>query len=59
MKRIVLAIVASILAASATVSCDKFKPPVLPPPLPKTDPASPAQQAPALKGQEPGASAVR
>ena len=60
MKRSVLAMVALILAAFATVSCDKLKPPAPSPPLPETGlplPASPQVTAP--KGQAPAASAVR
>ena len=60
MKRFVLAVVASILAVSATVSCDKLKPPVPSPPLPETELSLPAlPQVTAPKGQVPGGSAVR
>jgi len=54
------ALVVSILAiVSATVSCDKLKPPAPPLPLPKTEPASPSPKVTAPKEQAPGASAVR
>ena len=56
-QRAVLAVLVSILAAYATVSCDKLKPAW--PPLPTTDVTVPAQQPPAPKEQQPGASAVR
>ena len=59
MKRIVLVVVASILAVSATVSCDKLKPPAPPLPVPKTEPAPPVPQVTAPKEQAPGSSAVR
>ena len=59
MKRFVIVVIASILAASATVSCDKLKPPVPPLPLPKTEPAPPVPQVAPPKQQAPGASAVR
>jgi len=59
MKQFVLAVVASILVVSATVSCDKLKPRAPPLPLPKREPAPPAPQATAPKQQAPGASAVR
>ena len=60
MKRSVLAVVVSILAASATVLCDKLKPPAPLPPLPETELSVPAlPQVTAPKGQAPGASAVR
>ena len=60
MKRSVFAVVALILAASATVSCEKLKPPPPSPPLPKTELPVPAlPQVTAPKGQAPGASAVR
>ena len=60
MKRFVIVVIASILAASATVSCDKLKPPAPSPPLPQTELSVPAlPQVTAPKGQAPGASAVR
>ena len=59
MKRFVLVAVASILAVSATVSCDKIKPPAPPLPRPKTEPAPLVPQVTAPKEQTPGASAVR
>ena len=60
MKRSALAVVALILAASATVSCDKLKPPPPSPPLPETELSVPSlPQVTAPKGQAPGASAVR
>lgn len=57
MKRLVIVVIASILAASATVSCDKLKPAV--PPLPKTEAAPPVPQVTSPEQQAPGASAVR
>jgi hypothetical protein len=54
-QRAVLALLVAIFVGYATVSCDKLKPPW--PPLPTTD--VPAQQPPAVKEQQPGASAVR
>lgn len=60
MKRSVLAVVALIFAASATVSCDKLKPPPPSPPLPETELSVPVlPQVTAPKGQAPRASAVR
>ena len=60
MERSVLPVVALILAASATVSCDKLKPPPPTPPLPETELLVPAlPQVTAAKGQALGASAVR
>ncbi len=41
MKRSVVAVIASILAAFAMASCDKLKPPKQSPPLPKTAPSLP------------------
>ena len=59
-RRSVLSAVALILAASATVSCDKLKPRPPSPPLPETELSVPAlPQVTAPKGQAPGASAVR
>ena len=60
MKRFILVVVASILAiVSATVSCDKLKPPAPPLPIPKTESAPPLPQVTAPKEQRPGASAIR
>ena len=60
MMRSVLTVVALMLAASATVSCDKLKPPPPAPPRPETKLSVPAlPQVTAPKGQAPGASAVR
>ena len=59
MRQSVFAVVAAILAVSATVSCDKLKPRELPLPLPKTEPAPPAPQVTAPKEQASGASVVR
>ena len=57
MKRLIFAVVASILGASAAVSCDKLKP--FAPPLPMTENAPPVPKVTAPKDQAPGASAVR
>ena len=60
MKRFFLMVVALILAAFATASCDKLKSPAPSPPLPETKPSLPASpQVTTPKGQAPGASAVR
>ena len=58
--RSVLTVVALMLAAFATVSCDKLKPPPPSPPRPETKPSVPAlPQVTAPKGQAPGAFGVR
>lgn len=52
MKRFCLVLIASTVAVSATVSCDKLRLPAPPPPLPKTEPTPPVPpvpQATALK----------
>ena len=60
MRRSVFAVVALMLAAFATVSCDKLKPPPPAPPRPETELSVPAlPQVTAPKGQTPAASAVR
>jgi hypothetical protein len=58
MKQYLLALAGCVLAAMATASCDKLKPP-LPSinPIPKTGAAAPAQEAPAPKAQDPNSSA--
>lgn len=57
MKRLLIVVTALILAASATVSCDKLKPAV--PPLPKIEAAPAMPQVTSSEQQAPGASAVR
>jgi len=59
MKSSVLSVIALMLTAFATVSCDKLKPPAPAPPLPETAPSLPLPQVTAPKEQAPGASAVR
>ena len=59
MRRLGFVVVASIVAVSATVSCDKLKLPAPPLPLPKTEPAPPVPKVIAPKERAPGASAVR
>ena len=57
MTRLVFVMIVSIVAISATVSCDKLKRAA--PPLPKTEYGPPTPKVTVPKDQAPGASAVR
>lgn len=58
MKHLLRTVTVLVMAAFAVASCDKLKsPPKLP--LPQTDASPPAEQVPAPKLQDPGASGVR
>lgn len=57
MTRLVFVVIVSVVAVSATVSCDKLKPPA--PPLPKTESGPLVPEVTVPKDQAPGASATR
>lgn len=58
MKRFFLVVIASTVAVSATVSCDKLRLPASPPPVPKTEPTPPVPPVPQATALKAGTSDI-